>query len=87
MTKAPPIINAPDIIATIELFADAGQVVECRALGVRRQYGRPVTMNGYFNDATKLAQAAISLNGTPSGLYFTANPIDILKIKHTIERK
>lgn len=76
MTKSPPQVNAPDVVATLQVFTDPGQVVELRGLNVRRQYGRPVTMNGYFDGATKLAQAAVGLNGAPGGLYFTANPIN-----------
>ena len=82
MTKDRPTVHAPDIIAAVELFADAGQVVELRALNVRRQYGRPATVSGYFDDPTKLAQAAIGLNRTPGGLYFTANPINQAMADH-----
>ncbi len=54
-----------------------GQVVELRALQVRRGTGRPHTEAGFFDadHLTEMARAALDLADHARGVYFTLNPL------------
>lgn len=53
------------------------QVVELRALGLRRAGGRPHVESGFFNAAhlAEMAEAALRLTPAARGVYFTLNPL------------
>lgn len=55
-----------------------GQVVELRALKVRRGSGRPHTEAGFFDAGhlAEMARAALDLTDLARGVYFTLNPLN-----------
>lgn len=59
----------------LRVICEPGQVVELRALEVSTSsYRRRHTESGYFDDLSKLAEAAAKLDGCAKGIYITANP-------------
>lgn len=55
-------------------FGAPGDVIELRALGVRKgQFS--ATVSGYFDSAEKLVDAAAELDGHAEGIYLTLNPV------------
>lgn len=63
--------------AVERLKVEPDQVIELRGLGVPRQYGKPATVAGWFNDADKLASAAIELEDRGAkGVYVTLNVVN-----------
>ncbi len=60
------------------LLAEPGQVVELRALDVRRGGGRPHVEAGFFDSDHLLEMARTALQVTPlaRGVYFTLNPLN-----------
>ncbi len=58
------------------LFIEPDQVVELRALDVRRT-GRPHVESGFFDGAhlNEMAEAALRLSPLARGVYFTLNPL------------
>jgi AAA domain len=68
--------DAAAVAARLRLFAEPGQVVELRALGVEQQYGRPQTVAGFFDDPLAMAKEALRLTRRAEGVYFTLNPVD-----------
>src|SRR4051812_32665029 len=63
------------VAPAIRMLTRPGQVSELRALGVKRQYGRPVTMSGFFDDAEKMSVEALNLSGKATAVYVTLNPL------------
>ncbi len=64
-----------EIRRTCELLFAPGQVVELRALdAVTREWRRPHTVSGYFDDWERLAAAATSIQAR--GVYVTLNPVN-----------
>lgn len=64
-----------EIRRTCELLFAPGQVVELRALdAVTREWRRPHTVSGYFDDWERLATAATSIQAR--GIYVTLNPVN-----------
>ena len=66
------------IAAWLRLFCQPHQVVELRALHVRRRYGTPATIAGFFDGEhlREMAEAALDLDGSARGVYFTLNPVN-----------
>ncbi|MBP3954868.1 hypothetical protein J8F10_06175 [Gemmata sp. G18] len=62
----------------LRLLVAPGQVVELRALKVRRGTGRPHTEAGFFDSEhlTEMARAAFDLTDRAGGVYFTLNPLN-----------
>lgn len=74
---APVRPDPPHILHTLRLFAEPAQVVELRALGVStREYRRPHTVSGYYDDLEALARDAIKVAPSARGTYFTLNPLN-----------
>jgi len=64
-----------EIRRTCDLLFAPGQVAELRALdAVTREWRRPHTVSGYFDDWDKLAAAAMSIQAR--GVYVTLNPVN-----------
>jgi hypothetical protein len=64
-----------EILRTCQALFAPGQVVELRALdAVTREWRRPHTVSGYFDDWEKLAAAATGLRAR--GVYVTLNPVN-----------
>jgi hypothetical protein len=59
------------------LLIAPGQVVELRALDVRRNGGRPHTEAGFFDSdhLADMAQSALQVSRCAKGVYFTLNPL------------
>jgi hypothetical protein len=72
-----PVIDPDQLVKWLKLFVWPGDVVELRALEVAGQYGRPVTVAGYydFDHLREMAQAALRLDTGAKGIYFTLNPV------------
>jgi hypothetical protein len=75
-TTAEP-ITAATIADWLRLFFRPGDVRELRALGVARWQGRPHTEAGFFDHdhLDDMAKAALALESTAKGVYFTLNPL------------
>lgn len=64
-----------EILRACQVLFTSGQVVELRALdAVTREWRRPHTASGYFNDWEKLAAAAVTIQAR--GIYVTLNPVN-----------
>jgi len=82
-----PVVTDPNEAAItdwLRLFVSPGQIVELRALNVKRSYGKPATVSGFYDsdhlhvaakDALKLTNKG--MDGKPApGVYFVFNPIN-----------
>jgi len=67
----------PILAAQYRLLTAPDQVVELRALKVRRGSGRPHTEAGFFDyeHLTEMATAALDVSPHAQGVYFTLNPL------------
>jgi hypothetical protein len=64
-----------EILRACQALFAPGQVVELRALdAVTREWRRPHTVSGYFDDWEKLAAAATGIRAR--GIYVTLNPVN-----------
>ena len=64
-----------EILKTCQALFAPGQVAELRALdAVTREWRRPHTISGYFDDWEKLAAAATGIRAR--GVYVTLNPVN-----------
>jgi len=64
-----------EILRTCQALFAPGQVAELRALdAVTREWRRPHTVSGYFDDWDKLAAAALDIRAR--GIYVTLNPVN-----------
>jgi len=64
-----------EILKTCQALFAPGQVAELRALdAVTREWRRPHTVSGYFDDWEKLAAAATGIRAR--GVYVTLNPVN-----------
>jgi hypothetical protein len=64
-----------EILRTCQALFAPGQVAELRALdAVTREWRRPHTVSGYFDDWEKLAAAATGIRAR--GVYVTLNPVN-----------
>jgi len=68
-------IDLSTIQRALSLMLVPGQVTELRALGVKINGGRRVTVSGYFDDHAKLALEASQISAT--GIYITPNPVNV----------
>lgn len=61
----------------LKLLVEPESVVELRALGVRRKFGNPVTVSGFYDDEhlAEMARDAVKLDSMSRGVYFTLNPL------------
>src|SRR5262245_59820149 len=87
MQAAPPAAPPPTPLSLDEMAARLaelyrlliapGQVVELRALDVRRNGGRPHTEAGFFDSdhLADMAQSALQVSRWAKGVYFTLNPL------------
>jgi hypothetical protein len=69
---------APLLVEQYRILVEPGQVVELRALDVRRGSGKPHIEAGFF-DADHLldmAKAALQVTHSAKGVYFTLNPLN-----------
>jgi hypothetical protein len=74
--RIPPKPDKGEILQALRFYIRDGKPVELRVLNARTPSNRyPHTVSGYFDDAEKLANAAIALDGAP-GIYITINPVD-----------
>lgn len=65
-----------EILKSLQLIIEPGQVTELRALDVVSQnYRMPHTISGYFDDLDKLAGAAAQIPPA-KGIYFVPNPVN-----------
>ncbi len=64
-------MNEYSLEQSIKVLLEPGGVAELRLLGT----GKGV-VSGYFDDPTKLAEAANEWNGRAEGIYFTLNPVN-----------
>ncbi|MFL5591047.1 MAG: hypothetical protein ACJ8DI_25815 [Ktedonobacteraceae bacterium] len=68
------IIDLAEVRRMLEVLIASSQVVELRALhAITREYNRPHTVSGYFNDANALASSLKSITDA-RGIYITINP-------------
>lgn len=67
----------PAIAAQLRLLLAPDQVVELRAIKVRRGSGRPHTEGGFFDaeHLTEMTKAALDVSPHAQGVYFTLNPL------------
>lgn len=73
------------VAAWLRLFVGSGQVTELRAPKVKRKFGRPVTVSGFYDsdhvenglarDALRLSESGLD-DIAPPGIYFTLNPVN-----------
>jgi hypothetical protein len=64
-----------EILRTCQALFAPGQVAELRALdAVTREWRRPHTVSGYFDDWERLAAVAMSIQAR--GIYVTLNPVN-----------
>ena len=64
-----------EILRACQVLFAPGQVAELRALdAVTREWRRPHTVSGYFDDWEKLAVAAMTIQAR--GIYVTLNPVN-----------
>jgi hypothetical protein len=79
MSAKPPSVadQVDNIVRQMRALVDPDQVVELRALEVRRGGARPCTVAGFFDydHLRDLAAAALELTGRAKGVYFTLNPL------------
>jgi len=71
--------NATDLAIQYRMLVAPGQVVELRALDVRRyKNARPHTESGFFDSdhLLAMAQAALAVTDFCRGVYFTLNPLN-----------
>lgn len=75
--KRPIAELARDLAAHYRLLVEPGQVVELRALDVRRGGGRPHVESGFFDTdhLVEMAEAALRVTLLAKGVYFTLNPL------------
>ena len=75
--------NEAAITEWLRLFVEPGQITELRALNVKRRYGKPVTISGFYEhdrldvlvrDALTLTNRGMDSKPAP-GVYFVINPI------------
>ena len=73
---APPKPDQAAIREALRVLMAPGQVTELRALDVRRRYGAPCTVSGYFDAShfDDLAAAAAGIEAA-KGIYIVMNPI------------
>src|SRR5450432_3615733 len=65
-----------EIIRALNLFRQPGGVTEIRAIdATTRNYNRPRTISGYFDDPDKVV-AALPMITSASAIYFTPNEIN-----------
>jgi hypothetical protein len=69
--------TAAQVAGQLRLLLVPGQVVELRAIKVRRGSGRPHTEAGFFDfeHLEDMARAALELTRVAKGCYFTLNPL------------
>lgn len=74
---AEPAITPAKVAEWLRLFIGPDDVAELRALQTAREYGRPVTVAGFFDggNLAKMAKAALKLTEQARGTYFTLNPL------------
>jgi len=74
--KETEIDGRAEALKAISLLTEPGQVIELRALHVKRgKYINNKTYSGYFNDPQKLIDAALDITPFAVGTYFMPNPI------------
>jgi hypothetical protein len=72
---------------SLALLVGEGQVVELRALeAITRDFSRPHTESGYYDDLGKLARDAAKLDGNAKGVYFTLNPVSPDLLPRSVNR-
>jgi hypothetical protein len=66
------------LVEDLRVLLAPDQVVELRALGVRRGGGRPHVESGFFDHEhrTEMARAALQLTRAARGVYFSLNPLN-----------
>jgi len=75
-TQMPVVADLDEIMRTLRILCEPGQVVELRALKVPLgRNGYKPNHSGYFNDMNQLAEVAAKLSRTAAGVYITANPV------------
>jgi hypothetical protein len=71
---AEPSADREQILRTLQVLLDPGQVVKLRALDVStRDFRRPHVASGYFGDFSAMADAALRLTPVAKGVYVTPN--------------
>lgn len=79
--------DAAEIRQALSILIEPGQVTELRALGVStREYRRPHTEAGYFDDMEALVEAAESIDGLAKGIYVIPNPINPMLLARSANR-
>jgi len=74
-----------EILRTCQALFAPGQVAELRALdAVTREWRRPHTISGYFDDWEKLAAAAAGIRAR--GIYVTLNPVNPALLARALNR-
>jgi hypothetical protein len=74
-----------EILRTCQALFAPGQVAELRALdAVTREWRRPHTVSGYFDDWDKLAAAALDIRAR--GIYVTLNPVNPALLARALNR-
>src|SRR5262245_46004915 len=77
LTNQPQSGKQGGVVNYLTRFVGPGEVVELRALKVRRGYGRPRTWSGFFDGShlDELVKEALDLTKHAAGVYFTMNPV------------
>jgi hypothetical protein len=68
--------QAATIAAWLRVLIEPGQTHELRALRVAQQYGRPLTVSGFFDDLAAMAREAVRVTRRAEGVYWSLNPVD-----------
>lgn len=85
---APRLVADPaEIRRALDLLLRPGQVTELRALEVStRDYRRPHTASGYFDDREALVAAAADLSLHAKGIYIIPNPVNAALLARAMNR-
>ena len=75
-----------EILRSLALLAEPGQVVELRALDVRSGDGYTHTQSGYFDNHSALAAYAEPASRMASGVYIVPNPVNPLLLARCSNR-
>ena len=79
--------NTEEILRTLSLLGNDGQVFELRMLNARPKGQRyPVTMSGYFDDYRALAEHARAHGPFARGVYVTLNPVNPALLARAVNR-
>ncbi len=70
----------------LRLFPSADDVVEVRALNVRKGNRLVKTVSGYFDDFAKAAAAGARLSGAADGVYFVLNQLNPALLARRVNR-